>query len=117
MPVANGLLVVEQVDRAFDEDGARHAFARDRERFGDRVRMRAVRDAHGQAAPAAQVAAFQAEMRKAQVDWQLVAYGGAVHSFTNPEAGDDAKKGAAYHALADRRSSAAMLAFFSEILK
>ena len=38
IPVANGLLVVEQVDRAFDEDRARHAFARDGERFGDRRR-------------------------------------------------------------------------------
>jgi dienelactone hydrolase len=32
--------------------------------------------------PAAQVEAFQTEMRKANVDWQFVAYGGAVHAFT-----------------------------------
>ena len=36
VPFADRLLVVEQVDRAFDEDWARHAFARDGERFDDR---------------------------------------------------------------------------------
>jgi dienelactone hydrolase len=41
----------------------------------------------------AEVAAFQEEMRKAGVDWQFVAYGGAVHSFTNPGAGSDNSKG------------------------
>ena len=39
--------------------------------------------------PAEQVAAFQDEMRKANVDWHMVVYGGAVHSFTNPDAGND----------------------------
>ncbi|MCH8542377.1 MAG: dienelactone hydrolase family protein [Alcanivorax sp.] len=36
--------------------------------------------------PAEQVSAFEAEMRDAGVDWQLVSYGGAVHSFTDPTA-------------------------------
>lgn len=65
--------------------------------------------------PPAAVAAFQEEMRSAGVDWQLVSYGGAVHSFTNPSAGDDPSKGAAYDARADRRSWALMLDFFREI--
>jgi dienelactone hydrolase len=65
--------------------------------------------------PAPQVAAFEEEMRKAKVDWQLVAYGGAVHSFTNPGAGDDNSKGAAYNAKADARSWQAMKDFFAEI--
>lgn len=65
--------------------------------------------------PAAQVAAFEQEMRAANVDWQLVAYGGAVHSFTNPAAGNDNSKGNAYNALADRRSWEAMRVFFNEI--
>jgi len=51
-----------------------------------------------------QITAFQNEMRKAGVDWQMVIYGGAVHSFTNPEAGNDPSKGAAYNEKADRRS-------------
>jgi dienelactone hydrolase len=67
--------------------------------------------------PPAQVEAFQAEMRNGRVDWQFVAYGGAVHSFTNPEAGNDHSKGAAYNEAADRRSWIAMNAFFAETLK
>ncbi len=64
-----------------------------------------------------EVAAFEDEMRAAGVDWQLVAYGGAVHAFTNPGAGNDNSKGAAYNAAADRRSWEAMKAFFAEIFK
>lgn len=65
--------------------------------------------------PAEQVANFQAEMRGAGVDWQMVSYGGAVHSFTNPEAGNDPSKGAAYNEAAARRSWKAMLDFLAEI--
>jgi dienelactone hydrolase len=65
--------------------------------------------------PPAQVQAFEDEMRQGGVDWQVVAYGGAVHSFTNPEAGDDPSKGVAYNARADKRSWAAMRQFFDEI--
>lgn len=67
--------------------------------------------------PAEQVTAFEAEMRQAGVDWQLVAYGGAVHSFTNPEAGNDPSKGAAYNEAADKRSWEAMKQFFAEIFR
>jgi dienelactone hydrolase len=67
--------------------------------------------------PPDQVLAFQGEMRKAKVDWQLVSYGGAVHSFTNPDAGNDPSKGAAYNEKADRRSWEAMRLFFAEIFK
>jgi dienelactone hydrolase len=65
--------------------------------------------------PAEQVAAFEDEMRKAGVDWQFVAYGGAVHSFTNPSSGNDNSKGAAYNAAADARSWVAMQQFFNEL--
>jgi dienelactone hydrolase len=65
--------------------------------------------------PPAQVSAFEDEMRQASVDWQLVAYGGAVHSFTNPEAGNDNSKGAAYNEKADKRSWVAMQDFFNEL--
>ena len=64
-----------------------------------------------------EVQAFQEEMRQAQVDWQFVSYGGAVHSFTNPEAGNDNSKGAAYNETADKRSWAAMQDFFKEIFR
>jgi dienelactone hydrolase len=64
-----------------------------------------------------QVLAFQDEMRKANVDWQMAIYGGAVHSFTNPEAGNDPSKGLAYNEKADRRSWEAMKQFFDEIFR
>jgi dienelactone hydrolase len=67
--------------------------------------------------PAAEVAGFEDEMRKAGVDWTLISYGGAVHSFTNPDAGTDNSKGAAYSERADRRSWEAMKLLFAEILK
>lgn len=64
-----------------------------------------------------EVAAFEKEMREANVDWQLVAYGGAVHSFTDWNAGNDHSKGAAYNEKADKRSWEAMKQFFAEIFR
>lgn len=65
--------------------------------------------------PPAQVASFQQEMRMAKVDWQMIYYGGAVHSFSNINSGNDPSKGAAYNEKADRRSWEAMKQFFVEI--
>jgi dienelactone hydrolase len=67
--------------------------------------------------PPQQVNAFQEEMRRAKVDWQMISYGGAVHSFTNPDAGSDPSKGAAYDAKADRRSWEHMKVFFAELFR
>lgn len=69
------------------------------------------------AVPREQVLAFQEEMRGGNVDWQMILYGGAVHSFTNPASGNDPKQGHAYDAAADRRSWAALRAFLDEVLK
>jgi dienelactone hydrolase len=63
------------------------------------------------------LAAFEDELRAAKVDWRLIKYGGAVHSFTQPMAGDDPSKGAAYNEKADRRSWQDMKSFFAEIFK
>jgi dienelactone hydrolase len=63
------------------------------------------------------LAAFEDEMRQAKVDWQMVMYGGAVHSFTEKEVGNDNSKGAAYNEKADRRSWEDMQQFFAEILR
>lgn len=63
------------------------------------------------------VNAFRDEMSKAKVDYQVIVYGGAVHSFTNPDAGNDPSKGAAYSPTADKRSWEAMRQFFNEIFK
>ena len=62
------------------------------------------------------VRGFMNEMRAAGVDWQLVQYSGAVHSFTDTRAGNDNSKGAAYNANADRRSWRAMRDFLEETL-
>jgi dienelactone hydrolase len=66
--------------------------------------------------PPSQVQAFQEEMRAAKVDWHMVSYGFAVHSFTIPNAGDDPSQGAAYNRTADRRSWQAMRTFLEEVL-
>jgi len=65
--------------------------------------------------PAEEVKGFEEEMRKTKVDWELVAYGNAVHSFTEEAAGNDNSKGAAYNEKADRRSWRAMKDFFAEV--
>lgn len=67
--------------------------------------------------PDAEIAGFATEMRKAKVDWHLVAYGNAVHSFTDKGAGNDNSKGSAYNETADRRSWEAMKGFFAEIFR
>jgi dienelactone hydrolase len=67
--------------------------------------------------PAAEVTGFEKEMRDAKCDWQRVAYGGAVHSFTHWTAGTDNSKGAAYNEKADLRSWAAMKSFFAELFR
>jgi dienelactone hydrolase len=65
--------------------------------------------------PVADIAAFQEAMRQARADWQMIFFGGAVHSFTNPAAGDNPAKGAAYDSRAARRSWRYMQEFFREI--
>ncbi|HEX9047826.1 MAG TPA: dienelactone hydrolase family protein [Verrucomicrobiae bacterium] len=60
--------------------------------------------------------AFEKEMRDAKVDWQITFYGGAVHSFTQPDPGFS-NPGARYNEKADRRSWQAMQNFFAEIFK
>jgi dienelactone hydrolase len=62
--------------------------------------------------PRAQLTAFEEQMSKTNVDWQVHEYGGAMHAFTNPYAEGE---GMAYNALADQRSWNAMLALFREV--
>ena len=73
---------------------------------------------HGAADPnekPADFAAFQKELADAKVDWQLIAYGGAVHCFTDFGAGNDPSTGCAYDPVADARSWSAMRGFFDEL--
>jgi dienelactone hydrolase len=66
--------------------------------------------------PAEQREAFVKEMEAGKVDWRMELYGGVGHSFTNREV--DAMKipGFAYDEKTDKRSWAAMRAFFDEVL-
>ncbi|WP_137885508.1 dienelactone hydrolase family protein [Pseudomonas sp. 2FE] len=64
--------------------------------------------------PQAQVDGFIAEMKAAKTDWQLVSYGGAVHSFTNPLANVPGRN--QYHPLVASRAFKAMNDLFDEVL-
>ncbi len=58
-----------------------------------------------------------AEMKEGKVDWQMVYYGNAVHSFTKPSAGNDPSTGAAYNEKAAKRSWKAMKIFLQEVFE
>ncbi|MGP9825529.1 dienelactone hydrolase family protein [Ectopseudomonas khazarica] len=65
------------------------------------------------AVPQAQVDGFVAEMKAAGVDWQLVSYGGAVHSFTDPKANVPGRN--QYHPVVAARAFKAMNDLFDEV--
>ena len=67
--------------------------------------------------PQSDIDTFMAEMRAAKADWQLIAYGNAVHSFTNPDWPPDetCTKATAYHEKTDKRSWIAMADFLREV--
>jgi dienelactone hydrolase len=67
------------------------------------------------AVPQAQVDGFVAEMKAAKVDWQLVSYGGAVHSFTDPYAKVPGRN--EYHPVVAKRSFEAMNALLDEVFE
>lgn len=58
---------------------------------------------------------FKGALVKAGIDWQMIEYGGAQHSFTNPSADQYGLKGAKYHKPADQRSWIHMKQFFDEL--
>lgn len=58
---------------------------------------------------------FEKEMNDNKIDWRMVKYANAVHSFTNKAAGNDNSKGAAYNELADKRSMVDFMAFLNEV--
>lgn len=66
--------------------------------------------------PVEEINAFQAEMTKAGADWQVVTYGGAKHSFTNPMSDSIGMPGIGYNKVVDQRAWKAMADFFEEIL-
>jgi dienelactone hydrolase len=60
--------------------------------------------------------ALRKEMTDAHVKWEMVLYGGVVHSFTQKDAGNDPSEGVAYDAYADTQSWAEMTRLFRETL-
>ena len=63
--------------------------------------------------PPADVANFMTEMNTAKVPYRLVAYPRAVHAFTNPDAGTDLSKPAAYTPEAAEAAFGEMREFFA----
>ncbi len=74
--------------------------------------------AHGHSDPfisSDHIAEFQTALNAAEIDWQMIVYSGAQHSFTNPSADQYGLKGAKYHKQADQRSWMHMKQFFDEL--
>jgi dienelactone hydrolase len=62
-----------------------------------------------------QILEFKENLKYAQADWQFVSYGGAKHSFTNPQADLKGIPALAYNKAADRRSWNVMMDLFREV--
>ena len=72
---------------------------------------------HGQddpMVPPQQVLDLQNELSDAGADWQVHAYGGTMHAFTNPSA-NNPDFGTVYNPLADRRATKSIEDFFEEV--
>ena len=73
---------------------------------------------HGSADPFMKAEAVQnyiASMNASGLDWQMIMYGGAKHSFTNPDADKAGMAALKYSKSADQRSWSHMKQFFEEI--
>ena len=66
-------------------------------------------------APPEHLVALGRELTRKQADWQIHAYGNAMHAFTNPLA-NNPDFGTVYQPDADRRSRASMQTFLTEVL-
>ena len=67
--------------------------------------------------PPADVDGFKQEMESAKVPYQFIAYPGAVHAFTNPEAGNDPSKPTAYNPQAAEAAYGEMRSLFEHEFK
>ena len=66
--------------------------------------------------PPEQVLAFENEMTAAEADWQLHAYGGTMHAFTNPAA-NNPDFGTVYNAAAQQRAYQSLDNFLGELFQ
>ena len=63
--------------------------------------------------PPQQVLDFENEMTAANADWQVHAYGGTLHAFTNPAA-NNPDFGTMFNPVADRRATQSIKNFLGE---
>ncbi len=63
-----------------------------------------------------EVAAFQNAMERAGTDWTMVTFGGAMHGFSNPEAGRHGMPGVAFDAKTAERAWHETLVFLMRVL-
>lgn len=94
-----------------------HGLLKIGEKLDEKVHARILVE-HGQddpMVPPSQVGGFAEEMQRLNAEWQLHAYPGVMHSFTNPKA-NDPDFGTVYDADADRRSRIDMVRFFEDVL-
>ncbi|MDD2929622.1 MAG: dienelactone hydrolase family protein [Sideroxydans sp.] len=85
-----------------------------------KAKVRSFTGAEDKMIPAAQVHAFEQELKAAGVDYKTVVYPGAMHSFTNPDADAYGKKfnlPLAYDATADKDSWQQLQRFLAEVLQ
>ena len=76
-------------------------------------RVLALHGADDPAVTADEVKGFEDEMRKASVDWTLVKFGGAVHSFTDPDANTAGR--AQFNPKVSKRAFQMMDEFFADL--
>ena len=67
--------------------------------------------------PAQRFKAFKEMLSQTNLDWQVIVYGGAIHSFTNPLSDKFGVDGVGYNRLADQRSWRHMLGLFKEVFE
>jgi dienelactone hydrolase len=87
---------------------------------GIRAKLLVLHGADDTFIPPEAVEAFKKEMAEAGADLKFIAYPGALHSFTNPDADEYAKKFGmpiAYNAEVDRQSWAELMAFLATVFK
>lgn len=65
--------------------------------------------------PKTRVDSFSKALNDAEVDWEMITYGGAKHGFTNPYADGYDVKGLEYMATADQRSWSRLLSYLESI--
>ncbi len=85
-----------------------------------KAQVRSFTGADDKMIPVTQVEAFKQEMEKAGVNYKVVVYSGAMHSFTNPDAdalGKQFNLPLAYNAEADKDSWTQAQAFLADVLK